>query len=138
MRRSHTELYVHLVWSTWDRLPLIRPDHEDRLLAAIEAKCRQLGAEPLAIGGTGDHIHLLVELPSDLAVATLVREAKGSSSHLMTHEVWPAGAFKWQGAYAAFSIGKERVAEVTTYIHHQREHHALGSADRYEEIDQIE
>ena len=31
MRRNKLALYLHLVWATWDRLPLITPDIERRL-----------------------------------------------------------------------------------------------------------
>ena len=126
MRRPFTQLYVHLVWSTWDRLPLITPEMEPRLHAAMAVKCRELRVEPLAIGGMEDHVHLLVRLPTALAVAALVKEVKGSSSHLVTHEVTPGQFFKWQGGYGAFTRSREEAAAVTAYILHQREHHAHG------------
>ena len=137
MRRTYTELYVHLVWSTWDRQPLITAAMEPRVYAAMATKCRELGAEPLAIGGTDDHVHLLVRLPAALAVAELVKEVKGSSSHLVTHEVAPEIGFKWQGAYAAFSLGRERVPGVAAYIRRQREHHAGGAPVGEAEVESI-
>ncbi|MFQ5434598.1 MAG: hypothetical protein ACE5FD_06960 [Anaerolineae bacterium] len=35
MRAPYTQLYVHMVWATWDRLPLITKTIEPRLYAAI-------------------------------------------------------------------------------------------------------
>ena len=99
MRAPYTQLYLHLVWATWDRLPLITEDMESRLYAAIAAKCRQLKCEPLAINGTEDHIHVLLRLHPTVSVARLVKEVKGASSHLVTHEIKPNEFFKWQGAY---------------------------------------
>jgi hypothetical protein len=37
MRAPYTQLYLHCVWGTWDRLPLITPAIEQRLYAAIAA-----------------------------------------------------------------------------------------------------
>ena len=127
MRAPYTQLYLHLVWATWDRLPLITADIESRLYAAIAAKCRQLKCEPLAINGTEDHIHLLLRLHPTVSVARLVKEVKGSSSHLVTHEIKPGEFFKWQGAYSAFTIRKSDVLTLKAYIQNQKRHHAEQS-----------
>jgi hypothetical protein len=51
MRSRFTQLYLHSVWATWDRMPLLVPAIEQTVYAAILAKCRQLDCEPLVIGG---------------------------------------------------------------------------------------
>lgn len=89
-----TQLYLHLAWATWDRLPLITEALEARLSAAIAKKCHALHCNPLALGGVPDHIHLLVELHPSVAVAVLAKEVKGGSSHLVTHERAPSEFFK--------------------------------------------
>jgi len=127
MRAPYTQLYVHLTWSTWDRLTLINEIIQSRLFATIANKCRQLKCEPLAIGGMEDHVHLLVRLHPTVAIATLVKEVKGTSSHLVTHELTPGEFFKWQGGYGAFTIRKEDVPRLKAYIENQELHHAEGS-----------
>jgi len=124
MRAPYTQLYLHLIWATWDRLPLISPEIEYRLFAAIEAKCRELKCEPLAVNGIEDHVHLLVRFHTSVSVAQLVKEIKGSTSHLVTHEITPDTFFKWQGAYRAFTIRKLDVPRVKIYIENQKQHHA--------------
>jgi REP element-mobilizing transposase RayT len=124
MRAPYTQLYLHLIWSTWDRLPLITEQVEPRLYAAIAVKCRELDCEPLASGGIVDHIHLLVRLHPTIAVATLAKEVKGATSHLVTHEITPTQFFKWQGGYRAFTIHKSDVPRVKAYIEDQKPHHA--------------
>ena len=124
MRTPYTQLYVHMVWATWDRLPLITPDIEGRLYACIAKKCRQHKCEPLAIGGIEDHVHLLTRFPTTITIATLAKEAKGASSHLVTHEIRSDDFFKWQGAYGAFTLRKREVSQVQRYIQNQKQHHA--------------
>jgi REP element-mobilizing transposase RayT len=124
MRAPYTQLYLHCVWATWDRLPLITPAIEARLYPAIVAKSHKLKCETIAIGGIEDHVHLLVRFPTTLTVATLLKEVKGASSHLVTHEITPDEFFKWQGAYGAFTVGKEGVDAATAYILNQKTHHA--------------
>ncbi len=78
----------------------------------------------IAPGGVEDHVHLLVRLPTSLAVATLLKEVKCASSHLMTHEMTPGEFFKWQGAYGAITVNKDGIKVVAEYIQNQKEHHA--------------
>ncbi|MBI3914747.1 MAG: IS200/IS605 family transposase [Chloroflexi bacterium] len=124
MRAPYTQLYLHCVWATWDRLPLIKLNIERELYSAIQAKCRELKCDVVAIGGIEDHVHLLVRFSTTLAVADLVKEVKGSSSHMMTHAVVPGEFFKWQGAYGAFTVSKDGVDRVAQYILNQKTHHA--------------
>ena len=99
------------------------PDIELRPYGAINEKCRELKSYPLALGGIDDHLHLLVRLPTTLSVADLLKGVKGSSSHLLTHEVAPDKFFKWQGAYGAFTLAKQDVDRVIDYIRNQKTHH---------------
>ncbi len=134
MRAPYTELYLHLIWATWDRLPVLTQEIEERVYAAIAMKCRELACEPLTIGGVVDHVHLLVKLNPSVAVAALVKEVKGSSSHLVTHEIRPGDFFKWQGAYRAFTIRKSEVENLKAYIKNQKLHHTEGKLGLEQEL----
>ena len=129
MRRSRVAVYLHLVWATWDRQPFLRGNLERRVHRAIAAKCEELHAEIVALGGVEDHVHLLVGLPATISIAELVRHLKGATSRLASEEfINPKHEFfKWQGAYGAFSVSPRHLSEFANYIAHQREHHAAGS-----------
>jgi REP element-mobilizing transposase RayT len=102
-------------------------DLERAVQRAIAAKCHELSAEVVALGGTEDHVHLLTSLPATLAVAELVGKVKGTSSHLATHEVLRGGEFfTWQDAYGAVSVSPRHLPTVADYIARQREHHAAA------------
>lgn len=102
---------------------LVKPEVERRLYGAIIEKCREMKCAPIRIGGVPDHLHLLVRLNPAVTVSDLIREVKGSSSHLMTHQINPGDFFKWQGAYAAFSLRYEEVPKIKEYIAKQKIHH---------------
>ena len=74
----------------------------------------------LAIGGTDDHIHILLSLPSSLTIAQAMRELKSASSRWM-HEI--GEDFEWQEGYGAFSIGQSQVEHTSAYIARQEKHH---------------
>jgi putative transposase len=99
------------------------PSVEEALHAAMTAKCRALGCPPIAVGGVEDHVHLLVSLDPAMNVAKLVKDVKGSSSHLMTHGLAQGSQFRWQSGYGAFSLRHDDVPTVRRYIAQQKEHH---------------
>jgi REP element-mobilizing transposase RayT len=131
MRRAGIAIYIHAVWATWDRLPLLSGSFEQRIHHAIAARCTALRANVVALGGVDDHAHLLVVLPATLSLAELMRQVKGASSHLATHEPHEAhptrASFKWQGAYGAISVSPDALPAVSAYIAHQRQHHAANT-----------
>ena len=76
----------------------------------------------LATGGTEDHIHLLLSLPSSFSIAKAMREIKSASSFWMRRTAAQTG-FEWQEGYGAFSIGVSQVATTSAYIRRQEVHH---------------
>ncbi|MFG0283339.1 MAG: transposase [Phycisphaerales bacterium JB039] len=75
----------------------------------------------LTIGGTADHVHLLVSLAKTVALADLMMQVKRDSSKLMRETI---REFHWQDGYFAFSIGASGLEDVRGYIARQKEHHA--------------
>jgi putative transposase len=124
MYGTRSELYVHLVWATWNRLPLLTAELRGPVYRCILAECRELRVEPIAVGGVEDHVHLLVRVPTTVSVAQLVKKVKGVSSHLVTHQLLEGSAFKWQGGYGAFSVSRRNVTLVREYILNQEAHHS--------------
>ena len=129
MREPWTQLYVHLVWACWDRLPLLSKEIEQSIYACIQEECFRLRCESIAIGGTEDHVHLLTRFPTTITIADLTKQVKGSSSHLITHRLAHREPFKWQGAYGAFTVSRAEVPRVRAYILNQKQHHREGTLD---------
>ncbi|GAB4564978.1 MAG: IS200/IS605 family transposase [Anaerolineae bacterium] len=126
MRQDTIALYIHLVWATWDRLPLISPEVERPLHRAIAAQIQKMGCTLIALNSVPDHVHILVRIPSTLSVATLVKQIKGVSSHFVNEVLKPPHTFKWQGFYGAFSVSRWDVDRVANYVRRQKEHHNIG------------
>jgi REP element-mobilizing transposase RayT len=128
---SHTfsHLCFHCIFSTKDRRPSIPDELRHRLHRYIRGILRKIDAEPLAIGGISDHVHLLVRLPPALAVADAMRLVKTNSSKWL-HETLPGhGDFSWQTGYAAFTVSASAIPDVVAYIDNQEEHHRTRTFD---------
>ncbi len=77
----------------------------------------------LVIGGTQDHVHLLLSLPSTLPIAKAIQLIKGGSSKWV-HDTYPRHQhFAWQKGYGAFSLGISQVEQSMAYIETQEVHH---------------
>jgi putative transposase len=108
---------VHVIFSTKNRSPMI-PDHKlPELWAYIQGIARNLKAEILAIGGTRDHLHVLVSIPRSMALSDLVTKLKANSSK------WMGPRFAWQEGYGAFSVSPSNIGVIQEYIRNQADHH---------------
>ncbi len=131
MRASYSRLYIHLIWATWDRQDLIDDELEKILYTYIAKKCVQLNVILLKIGGTPNHILLLVKLLPATTISTFVKNIKGSSAHYIAQIVRPDEFFKWQGGYGVISVSPIHLSTISTYIASQKEHQQNGSFNTY-------
>lgn len=116
MSQSFTNLLYHLIFSTKERRPLIKPDHEIRLYDYIGGIIRGTGGISLGIGGTTDHIHVLAKLRPDRALSDVLRNLKANATGWM-HDVFPdVSDFSWQRGYGAFTVSQADLTEVQNYI----------------------
>jgi putative transposase len=125
MRKPFTKLYLHLVWATWDRAPLLTPVLLEAVGNCIRTECVKLGCDVIAFGGVADHVHLLVRFPTTVSIAGLMKQVKGSSSHMVTRRL--RESFKWQGRYGAFTVSPSHVPRIRDYVLNQERHHAEKS-----------
>jgi len=133
MRRNKLEVFVHFVWATWDRLPLLMEEIERDVHRYISVVCADDGCQVLAIGGMPDHVHLLVKLSNTISLATLMKDVKGGSSPFVTEKLKAGDWFQWQGHYGAFSVRPKDVRPVIDYIQNQKARHGSGDLWRHAE-----
>ena len=104
---------------------LLRFVNDSILICVIIA--RENGLKVLCIGGTDNHIHVLLSLDSTTSIAKAIQFIKGGSSKWI-HETFPElRLFSWQEGYGAFSIGISNVDETKKYIENQEKHHSKES-----------
>ncbi len=121
MPQSLVKIIVHIVFSTKNRVDLIRPEIEKELYAYIHGIVENNGSRLIVANGTTNHSHLLTSL-GRTDVSQLIGDVKRSSSLWMKKK--GVSDFYWQRGYGAFSIGQSQVATVSEYIRNQKIHHA--------------
>jgi putative transposase len=123
MAHSFVCSYFHCAWSTHERRPLIRPDLKDRLWPYLAGIARQERMKALSVGGTDNHVHVLLSLPATMPVAKGVQLLKCNSSGWVNDELPAYRGFSWQEGYGAFSVSASAIERVTEYVRRQEEHH---------------
>jgi putative transposase len=123
---THLSLHYHLVFSTKERAPLITAEIRERVHAYLGGVIRGEGGIALDVGGTTDHVHLLVGLKATHCLADVLRTLKGDSSRWI-HDEMRVPKFEWQEGYGAFTVSSSNVAAVREYVRDQERHHRKRS-----------
>ena len=134
MPHSLGQVYVHLVFSTKNRVPFLTDRAlRDDLHGYMTGIFRNLGCPSLRIGGVEDHVHALFRLSRMQPIVRVVQEVQQAS------QIWAQSRgmadFAWQDGYGAFSVSPQRVHQVIRYIERQEERHREETfADEYRGI----
>jgi len=108
-------------------MQLIRSDHQSRLWNYLAGIARNHGMQVLAVGGTENHVHMLVVVPADMALSDAVRTLKANPSRWMRGTDRP---FAWQEGYGPFSAAPSQLERVKQYIANQPAHHRTHSFEQ--------
>lgn len=123
MGQSLNYNYVHIVFSTKNRVPFIKPPIEDELHNYLGGICKSFECQPLKVGGFTDHVHVLCSLSKKVTSMKLVEEIKSHSSKWMKTKSDLLKNFYWQNGYGLFSVTPTQIDGLVGYIANQHEHH---------------
>jgi REP element-mobilizing transposase RayT len=127
MPQTFTSLHYHIVFSTKHREPTITPELQPRLYDYVGGLFRAEGGQLLSAGGMPDHVHLLVRLNQQHALADVMRVVKAGSSGWVHDTFSDRRGFAWQAGYGAFTVGLTTMGRVKQYIANQAKHHRTMS-----------
>ena len=92
---------------------------------------RALKCDLEAIGGSGDHVHLLVSLNSTDTLADVVRRLKLLSQSWVRRNI-SCRNFSWREDFQAYTVSLSQSGRVRRYILNQKEHHRrFGAIENY-------
>jgi REP element-mobilizing transposase RayT len=120
----YCQLFYHLVWTTKNRQPLLTRKVEPVIHNFLRTKAVGLGATVFALNGTQDHVHVVVSIPSKIAVSRFVGQIKAVSSTKFNKSQSDAPPLFWQNEYGALTFDAKRLPNYIAYVERQKEHHA--------------
>ena len=123
MGQSLSKVYVHISFSTKNRVNLIDEKIEDDLYEYLGGVCKGLDCNSIQVGGYKNHIHILCLLSKKITQIKLLEEIKKRSSKWIKTKGAKYVNFYWQDGYGIFSVNPSEVEVVIEYIKNQKEHH---------------
>ena len=133
---SYSKCWLHLVWGTLKREKLITDKEERKRVSSYlhdYAKSKNIFMKINYVNA--EHIHALVDLPTNLCIEEMMHLIKGSSSHWINQNNICVGKFAWGRGYAALSVSESNLQKVIRYIENQGEHHKVKSfSEEYEQF----
>ena len=120
---SYRQLYYHVVFGTKLRKPTIPDIHCQLLYKYIWGLLENKKCKLYRINGGKEHIHLLVDIHPTIAVSTLVKDLKVSTSIWLKEQLEFQQFEGWAEGFAVFTISHADKDRVIEYIKGQKEHH---------------
>jgi putative transposase len=132
---SYTRVWIHAVWSTKNREPLIEKEIRDKIFSHIKDNAIDKGIFLNCIGGYLEHVHCLLALRADQNIASALQTLKGESSFWINKNKLTMFKFGWQNEYFAVSVSESLFDKVRHYIINQEEHHKHKTySEEYEQF----
>jgi REP element-mobilizing transposase RayT len=106
MPQSLAKVYLHLIFSTKNRAPLLLDEWRDELFRVLGGTVKNLGCQSLIVGGMADHIHMLFQLGRTISMSEAISKIKSTSSTWINQTHPSREPFHWQAGYAVFSVSQ--------------------------------
>ena|SRR2546425_8349097 len=100
---TFTQIYYHIVFSTKNREPVLRPERREELFRYIWGIIRNKNSHLYRINAVEDHLHILSNLHPSVALADFIKDIKVASSlRVKDQKIFPH--FNgWQEGYGTFT-----------------------------------
>ena len=129
-----TYLFVHVICCVRGRESLLSAPVRRVLFAHLQKESEGKGVRIVAVGGTEDHAHCLLELMATQNLAQVVRAIRVSAADWLNETRLVAREFAWEEDYFAYSVSPSGVRQVVDYIHRQDEYHKTKTLESELEI----
>ena len=123
MPQSLAQVHIHVIFSKNRTLFLVDTGLRKRMHAYLASIIKVHDSPARIVGGTADHVHILLALSRTNPISKVIGEVKRNSSKWIKTNGSDFELFQWQSGYGAFSVSFSRIDEVQKYIAEQMEHH---------------
>jgi putative transposase len=120
---SYSRCWLHLIWATLDREPVLSKESAAKLSAHLSEHAEEYQIYLKANYVNADHVHALIDLPTGRSIEEIMQLFKGESSHWINENRMVAGKFAWGRGYGVFSVSQSHLQRVADYIANQAAHH---------------
>ncbi len=122
MLHTHSCVWIHLIWATKNRERVLFKNYGKQLFDHLINKGKESGVAFEKLTIQPEHVHALINLPTDRTLKDVMNKIKGGSSYWLNKVVFQS-KFSWQRGYGAYSVSASQLETVKNYIDNQPEHH---------------
>jgi len=127
MPKTYNSIWVHVVFSTKDRVPYLTWNIRGEICKWIKKNGNNKSIYIDVVNGVEDHLHILIKLKPTQRLSEVVNWIKGASSHWLNKKYTWENKFAWQEGYGVFSVSQKDINHVRDYIYNQEFHHKTKS-----------
>ncbi len=126
-QHSYNKLWIHFIWETQDKQKVFTPEARTIISRFLYDYSKEKNIFMKINCVNADHVHTLVDLPTNLSVEECVKLLKGSSSYYINKNRVVRNKFSWGKGFGSFSVSASQLDNVVNYIKGQEEHHRIKS-----------
>jgi len=119
------EIVFHFVFATKERAPVLTAPIQRLLFNHLRQVCAELRGELYEIGGTEDHVHVLVSLLPSHRIDIVADTLKTSAAE-MINKLSLNTTLEWEEGYGVLSLRNKDIEIVSEYLRTQKERHQKG------------
>jgi putative transposase len=121
-RKAVFSVKYHVIWCPKYRRRVLGGAVEVRLKQIINEVVAEFGGMVIEVETMPDHVHLLVEVPPQVAVSKLVQILKGRSSRRLRQEFPHLAPMKclWSPSWFVSTVGGAPLEVVRRYVENQK------------------
>ncbi|MDE6285429.1 MAG: transposase [Muribaculaceae bacterium] len=123
MANTYIKIYLHVVFAVKNRDALIPLHQLGRVHSYIRTALRDKSQFPIRVGGTCDHVHILMAYNAKYPLPDIVRDIKSGLTVFINENRITPFHFQWQKGYYCTSYSHSHVNNVIEYIDNQNIHH---------------
>lgn len=121
---TYTQILYQIVFSTKHRERTMIKANRPELFQYIAGLLKKKNCHLYRINGVEDHLHIITQLHPSVALASLVKDIKLSTTKLIKEKNLFPNFGGWQDGYGAFTYHTDATNNLIEYVKNQEAHHA--------------
>ena len=120
----YIRVWIHYVWSTKNRQPILPEPFRSQLFDHIKQNALLKNIYLDRVNGYHDHVHAIVSLGSNQTIDKIAQLIKGESSFWFNNKSgFKTKRLEWQDEYFAVSVSGSMLETLRAYVDNQVIHH---------------
>lgn len=125
---AYRQILYHINFHTKNSKKVLHNSANDELFRYIWGILKNNNCKLYRINGVEDHIHIVCDLHPSVALASLIKDIKVSSSKFIKEKHLYPYFTHWAEGYGAFTLSINEKDRIVKYVMNQQEHHKTESS----------